>query len=401
MPEVIIVGGGIAGSALAIQLGRRGVSVELLERGRFPKEKACGEGLMPAGVAALGRLGLASQVHGAPFQGIRYHFGGEIAGGRFPKIAGLPVAGHGQRRRELDRALFDEALQTPNVSACTGVRVEGPLVENRRVTGVIVGGEARRAGLVVAADGSNSRLRHALGLDVPTRRKRIGVRAHFRLAGSAPQQEWVDVFLGEGHELYVTPLPNRELLVAALAEADAMRSRIEKTFHRWCQAQPKLAARLEGAEQVSDLLAYAPLSGRARRGWFPGLILLGDAAGSTDPITGGGMTQGLLAAELLAQYVTCAREDSAWLAEFDRERNAMLRDYRRLTAMMLWLALHPRLMRSVFRALRFSPAFFSHLLGVSGGVRRLWGGEQRYRSNAALACPSPWTGPLEQKETKA
>ena len=48
MPDVLIAGGGIAGSALAIQLGRRGVRIELFERGRFPKEKPCGEGLMPA-----------------------------------------------------------------------------------------------------------------------------------------------------------------------------------------------------------------------------------------------------------------------------------------------------------------------------------------------------------------
>ena len=58
MSNVLIAGGGLAGSAVAIQLGRLGVSTELFECGRFPKEKPCGEGLMPAGVAALERLGL-------------------------------------------------------------------------------------------------------------------------------------------------------------------------------------------------------------------------------------------------------------------------------------------------------------------------------------------------------
>ena len=59
MTDVLIAGGGIAGSALAILLRRAGLSVELFERGHFPREKACGEGLMPAGVAVLERLGLA------------------------------------------------------------------------------------------------------------------------------------------------------------------------------------------------------------------------------------------------------------------------------------------------------------------------------------------------------
>ncbi len=399
MPDVLIVGGGIAGSSLAIQLGRRGFSVELFERGCFPREKPCGEGLMPAGVAALGRLGLASRIPGAPFWGVRYHFDGEMAAVDFPKIAGLSTPGRGFRRRDLDRALFEEAARTPNVAAYAGARIERPLVENGRVRGVIIEGETRRAALVVAADGSNSRLRHALGLNIPVRSKRVGMRAHFRLAPGIADEEWVNVILGEQHELYVTPLPQRELLVGALAEGSAVIAPLERTFQRWVFAQPKLAAWLDGAEQVSDLLSYAPLSGRARRGWLPGFILLGDAAGSTDPITGGGMTQALLTAELLAGDVALAGvENSDWLAEFDRKRNAMLRDYRRLTGAMLWLATRPWMARQAFRALRRSPVLFSHLLGVSGGVRRLWGGEQRFLPAAPVdPQPHPWIGTMEQE----
>src|SRR5207253_1881078 len=58
MMDVLVAGAGIAGSALAIHLGGRGYSVVLVERSSFPREKPCGEGLMPAGVAALERLGI-------------------------------------------------------------------------------------------------------------------------------------------------------------------------------------------------------------------------------------------------------------------------------------------------------------------------------------------------------
>ncbi len=61
MSDVLISGGGVAGSTLAILLGRRGLQVELFERGHFPREKPCGEGLMPAGVAVLNRLVWARQ----------------------------------------------------------------------------------------------------------------------------------------------------------------------------------------------------------------------------------------------------------------------------------------------------------------------------------------------------
>src|SRR5713101_7712048 len=78
MADVLISGGGVAGSTLAILLGRRGLQVGLFERGRFPKEKPCGEGLMPAGVAVLNRLGVGEAVGGAPFYGVRYHFGKHV-----------------------------------------------------------------------------------------------------------------------------------------------------------------------------------------------------------------------------------------------------------------------------------------------------------------------------------
>ncbi len=88
MADVLIAGGGIAGASLAIMLGRAGLAVDLFERGHFPKEKACGEGLMPAGVAVLERIGLADTVGGTPFYGVRYYAGQRVAEGRFPQGSG-------------------------------------------------------------------------------------------------------------------------------------------------------------------------------------------------------------------------------------------------------------------------------------------------------------------------
>lgn len=376
MVDVAIAGGGIAGSALAILLGRSGFSVELFERGEFPKEKACGEGIMPGGVAVLQRLGLGEAVGGTPFHGVRYHFGGLVAEGRFPHVNGFPATGYTQRRRHLDRVLFEAAAATPGVSAYMGAPVSAPLFEGGRAAGLIVDGQPRRASLVVAADGSNSPIRRALALDAPARRKRFGMRAHFRLAPGQSQPAWVDVFVGEGHELYVTPLPEREFGVAALADVQPRGESVERTFVGWAMAQPGLAARLEGAQQVSELIGASPLERRARAGFASGVVLLGDAAGSTDPITGGGMAQALMTAELLAGYISQhlharSNGDGAWLAAFDRERCAVLRNYRMVTRMTLWLAEHRRLTQGAILSLRLAPAMFSYLLGICGGVTPL------------------------------
>lgn len=380
MADILIAGGGIAGSSLAILVGRRGFTVELYERGQFPKEKPCGEGLMPGGIAVLERMGLAEAVGGAPFWGIRYHFGNQIAVGHFPAIDGFSTFGYGQRRRHLDYVLFRAAAATPGVTAHTGAHVDGPLVENGKVTGLLVEGDSRRGALVVAADGNHSRIRRALGLDLPVKRKRLGARCHFRLAQGQEQPPWVDVFVSHGRELYVTPLPNRELLVAALADREVLREPIERAFRRWWQAELSLAVRLEGAEQISSLLCTSPLTGQARCGIAPGVVLLGDAAGFLDPITGGGMTQGLMTAELLAKYVH-RRSPNAdlWLQDYDRQRNLLLRDYRRLTQIALWLADHPVLGARLVFLLHHLPDILSHLISVAGGMRPLWGSQVNWK----------------------
>ena len=85
------------------------------------------------------------------------------------------------------------------------------------------------------------------------------------------------------------------------------------------------------------------------------------------------MTQAVLAAELLVQYL--ARKSGPadnWLAQFDRERETLLRDYRWLTALVVWLAWNPAFFLAAQEVTRRMPGLFSHFLGVAGGTRRLW-----------------------------
>jgi len=372
MTDVLIAGGGIAGSALAILLGRGGVSVELFERSDFPREKPCGEGIMPAGAGMLERLGLSQAVGGAPFHGVRYHFAGRVAEGLFPSDSSRPARGFGQRRRHLDRVLFEAAAATRGVTARTRSHVESPLVEEGRVVGLRVDGQPRRGRLVVAADGARSRIRASLGLDLPVKLPRLGLRRHFRLHSAQPQPDRVEVFFRPGREIYVAPLPDREILVAALAPASSLREEPALQFERWCREEPVLAARLEGASPSSSLTGAFPLGARARAGIAPGVVLLGDAAGFLDPITGGGISQALLTAELLAErFVHRLGSDESWLRQFDRDRRRLLRDYRLVTQAVLWLSQHPVLAQRALGLLAHTPSLLSHFVSVSAGTRSL------------------------------
>src|SRR5579862_8351084 len=73
--DLVVVGGGPAGLAAAIVAARQGLSALILERSHFPTDKACGEGVLPPGVKALQRLGIADRFDSStsfPLSGIRF-----------------------------------------------------------------------------------------------------------------------------------------------------------------------------------------------------------------------------------------------------------------------------------------------------------------------------------------
>lgn len=353
MTDVLIAGGGVAGASLAIQLGRRGLKVRLFEKAYFPREKVCGEGVMPAGVEALQRLGVKAPFQ--PFRGVRYWRGAEMAGATFPKGHGA-----GMRRKHLDAALLEKAATVAEVRE--GSAVDGVIQENGRIAGFRVKGEEHRARLVVAADGVHSPLRRMAGIQSYHGPRRLALRAHYEL-NSTP---WVEVFWGDGLEIYLTPLANGETGVVAMTEPRRYMGDAESTFLHAAASQPVLSERVASARRINGVAGAACWHVEPKVRTLPGFVLLGDAAGYIDPITGGGITQALLAAELLADHLRDEIPES--LMEFDLERQRMLREYRVLTRAALWLtnARWPSI--ASFHILQRWPVVFSHLLGVAGGA---------------------------------
>ncbi|MCA8922207.1 MAG: FAD-dependent monooxygenase, partial [Planctomycetes bacterium] len=174
---MLVVGAGPAGASLALRLARAGRTCALIDGASFPRSKVCGEGVMPAGAAALDELGLLSELapQGQRFRGVRYHLpDGSQAAGSFPGAAcGLGIA-----RSVLDAALVAAARSEANVELCLGSWVQELERDARGVT-LRVGGATLRAPLVVGADGGRSFVRRATGLELtPPRRERFGVGVH-------------------------------------------------------------------------------------------------------------------------------------------------------------------------------------------------------------------------------
>jgi menaquinone-9 beta-reductase len=380
--DLVIVGAGPAGAALAIAAGRAGLSVSLLEAHHLPHEKACGEGIMPSGVRALARLGLGDASGGRPFRGVRYRGHGVDVTADFPRDRGEPTApfGLGQRRVVLDRALLEVARSTPGVRVFEGCAVDGLDFRWGRVVGVRAGARAFRARVTVGADGARSAVRRMLGLDAPAGGRaatRVGWRMHFRLAGRRTASPHVEVYVGRGHEIYVTPLPDDCVLVAALAGHEAPIHDAEATLRGWVAEHPTLTTMLSGATVLSPPRGRFPLVHKARAGVASGAVLLGDAAGNSDPLTGGGISQALLSAELLGGMLpeglrgSDQHHDGEWLVRFDRRRQSLLRDYRWLTAGLVEVARFPVLTWGMLHAMRAYPPLMRHMVGVAAGLRRL------------------------------
>ena len=368
--DVVVAGGGPAGATLAILLGRAGLRVDVYDARRFPRDKPCGEGIMPGGVAVLGRLGLRDAVGGRALSAVRYHGFGLTAAAPFASPRHPETTALAQRRLRLDDALIGAARATPGVHLYEDAAVEGVELESGRAVGLRVGGEIRRAALVVGADGLESPVRRSLGLDVAARAPaRSGVRMHFRLAPGRTLSDNLEIFVGRGYELYAAPLPDGELLVAGLADEGALGGSARGALERWIATEPFLRDALDGATPLTAPAGRARVARRARAGFAPGAVLLGDAARASDPLTAGGISHALATAERLAAFVPryLAEGDRA-LCRFDRERHRLLRSHDWLTRALVQVVRRPLLAHATLLSMRALPFVMRRLVAVAGAA---------------------------------
>ncbi len=300
--EIVVVGGGPAGAATAARLAAEGREVIVLDRARFPREKACAEFLSPGAVAALGSLGVLDDAAaaGAWQTGMRIVSGAAEFTLRYRD-------GHralGVSRHALDALLLDRA-RAAGARVHERTTVVRALVERGFVTGVSVrddaGGEARvHARLVVAADGLRSPVARSLGLERPARwPRRLGLVARFRGAAASPLGVMA---VGRAGYCGVVSVGGGETSVGLAVPPDAKRPRetTARLFERTIGALAPAREALVGARRTTPIRGAAPLARRVGRVAGPGYLLVGDAAGFTDPFTGEGVFRALRGAELAA-----------------------------------------------------------------------------------------------------
>ncbi|MGB1225810.1 MAG: NAD(P)/FAD-dependent oxidoreductase [Mycobacterium sp.] len=312
MLDLLIAGGGPAGLATAIHAARAGLEVTVIEQRTGAIDKACGEGLMPHAVRQLDLLG--ARPAGKKFRGVSYFDSHRSVTAQFGSGPGLGV-----RRNILHTALQHEASQA------------GVTVVHDKVGAIVQDGESLtvngiRARYLAAADGLHSPIRTGLGLDGPPgKTRRWGIKRHIAMA---PWSDYVEVYWSQHTEAYVTPVADDSVGIAILT---SQRGRFEEHL----AAFPSLRERIDAHEHGPDRAA-GPLRQRVRGRVAGRVLLVGDAAGYVDALTGEGLGLAFAAARLLVDSVVADRP-----GDYERQWRRTTRRYRLLTAGMLYASTSP------------------------------------------------------------
>jgi menaquinone-9 beta-reductase len=368
--DVLVAGAGPAGSAAATLLARAGLSVVLIDRASFPRDKACSEYMSPEAVRILARLGVLESLErsGAfPLEGMKL-FGprGATAHGKFSG-AGTPFRSTGLSvsRRILDHALLAAAREA-GAAFLERTSIEELLYEGGVVAGAVVLDRTSqqrhclKARLTVGADGLRSLVARRMGTRRQGARRRIAFVAH--VTGVAGMGASAELHFGERGYIGLNQIGHDQTNVALVVPADragAARGGIENFFHETLRHFPAVHDRVRAGEVVRRILATGPFAVRSSRIVAHGAMLVGDAADFFDPATGDGIYSALRGAELVASTAAGALQEPGpltadRLAEYPRSRHR--------TFAAKWL-----LERILDQALRF-PRLFDR--GVSRLGRR-------------------------------
>ena len=324
-PDVVVIGGGPAGSTAAAMMARKGLRVLLLERERFPRDHV-GESLLPASLPVLEELGVLPAVQAA---GFLPKWGATMVWGRdktpwswyFRETNRRYPHSYQVWRPRFDQLLLENA-RAIGVDVREGHRVTEVLFEGSRATGVAYTGpeggqEVARAPFVVDASGQAG----LVGRHLRLRRwdplfQNLAVYAYLSGARRLPSPDENNIFIESYPAGWFWNIPLHTghssvgvVLDSAVAQREIGRMGVDRFFSDQVSAAPHTAAMLADAEITAGPFVVKDWSYVSDRVVGDGYILAGDAACFVDPLFSSGVHLALTSGVLAAAYVVTALKD--------------------------------------------------------------------------------------------
>lgn len=344
--NALIIGAGPAGSAAAWALARRGLRVALVDQRSFPRDKVCGDALIPDALGALDAMGLRSAVdaESVRMRELRVY----APNGRFVSLSGdfacLP-------RLRFDSLLVDAAVKA-GAELVEGLMAVAPLVADGRVAGAIFksasGDAAIQAPMTLLATGANATAMTAFGLSAALKPNAVAGRVYFRVSDDiAERYRYLSIAyertLCPGYG-WIFPGPGNRfnLGVGFFSGGRGDLPRLHDLWQRFISSFPLAAEIVARSEQLTQFRGAQLRTGLAGAQFGrPGLLTVGEAAAMTYSATGEGigkaMESGLMAAryvcEALCESRSAASAHEAYEAEF---RTQFLARYKAYLTAQAW-----------------------------------------------------------------
>jgi geranylgeranyl reductase family protein len=394
--DVLVVGGGPAGSSCAFWLADAGWDVVVVEKKHFPRPKTCGDGLTPRAVRQLTDMGLAGALSGAHrFVGMRacaYGLTLELPWPDHPSFAPL---GYVITREDLDQLVAERAVKA-GASVWQGTEALHPLLEgDASSTGVLPGCHGAtvvdretqrtrqvRARYVVVADGANSRFGRELGT-TRDRARPLGMalRGYFR----SPRHDegfietHLDIRNAEGTVLpgygWIFPLGDGRVNAGVglltvqgrwrgVNTSKLMDAFIEGAPESWGLSERTMCGPTAGGKLPMGL-SMSPRIG-------PSTLVVGDAAGTINPFNGEGIAYGYETGRIAAACIARALsgEGSGALGDYERQIRDAYGLYFQVARDFMKLISRPRLMEACVRAAMHSQSGMEWLLRIMSNLLR-------------------------------